>query len=286
MRGLQFDPPEAFGRIRIVLMQPSHPGNVGAAARAMRVMGLGQMVVVDPRFPDVLQSPDALAFASGAVDVLERACVCATLEEALEPVSYAIAVSASSREFGPQPQPPWVLAGEAFKELARDPAHQVAFVFGPERTGLSIESVSRCHALVSIPTAPGYGSLNLAQSVQVIAYALSCESVTAQTDQASDDRRETSALQRPPIPWQGRIASHEAVERVFEHLERSMIGIGFIDPRHPKKLMPRLRRLLSRTRLEVEEVDILRGICTQIDRQVEMARRETRSAADASSNPD
>ena len=262
MHGLQFDPPEAFSRIRFVLVQPSHPGNVGATARAMRVMGLEQLVLVDPRFPDVLSNPDALAFASNATDVLARGRVVPTLEDALAPVSFAIAVSASSREFGATPQPPAVLAREALHELSRDASHQVAFVFGPERTGLSIESVGRCQAVVSIPTVPGYGSLNLAQSVQVLAYALSCEASTPID---------------PNLPWQGRYASHEAVERVFEHLERSMVAIAFIDPRHPKKLMPRLRRLLSRTRLEVEEVDILRGICTQIDRQVallEKARRE------------
>ena len=262
MHGLQFDPPEAFSRIRFVLVQPSHPGNVGATARAMRVMGLTNLVLVDPRFPDVLSQPDAVAFASNATEVLEQARVFASLEDALAPVSFAVAVSAASREFGQSPQPPQALAGQALRELALHTDHQVAFVFGPERTGLSIESVGRCQAVVSIPTAPGYGSLNLAQAVQVMAYALSCEA---------------SAPIDPDLPWQGRLASHEATERVFEHLERSMIAIGFIDPRYPKKLMPRLRRLLSRTRLEVEEVDILRGICTQIDRQVallEKARRE------------
>jgi len=245
-----------------VLVQPSHPGNVGATARAMRVMGLEQLVLVDPRFPDVLSNPDALAFATNATAVLAQAQVVASLEEALAPVSFAVAVSAASREFGASPQPPQALARQALHELAVEGDHQVAFVFGTERTGLSIESVGRCQAVVSIPTAPGYGSLNLAQSVQVMAYALSCEA---------------SSPIDPDLPWQGRLASHEAVERVFEHLERSMVAIGFIDPRYPKKLMPRLRRLLSRTRLEVEEVDILRGICTQIDRQAALlqeARRE------------
>ena len=262
MHGLQFDPPEAFSRIHFVLVQPSHPGNVGATARAMRVMGLERLILVDPRFPDVLSHPDAIAFASNATGVLARAQVHATLDEALAPVSFAVAVSAASREFGASPQTPQTLVRQALHELSSDTAQEVAFVFGPERTGLSIESVGRCQAVVSIPTAPGYGSLNLAQSVQVMAYALASEASTPID---------------PDLPWQGRLASHEAVERVFEHLERSMVAIGFIDPRYPKKLMPRLRRLLSRTRLEMEEVDILRGICTQIDRQVallEKARRE------------
>lgn len=262
MHGLQFDPPEAFSRIRFVLVQPSHPGNVGATARAMRVMGLEEMVLVDPRFPDVLSHPDAIAFASNATGVLARARVYATLEEALAPVSFAVAVSASSREFGATPQTPSAAAREALRELSINGVHQAAFVFGPERTGLSIESVGRCQAVTSIPTAPGHGSLNLAQAVQVMAYTLSCEVATPIA---------------PDLPWQGRLATHEAVERLFEHLERSMVAIEFIDPHHPKKLMPRLRRLLSRTRLEIEEVDILRGICTQIDRQaalLDKARRQ------------
>ncbi len=261
MRGLRFQPPESFGRIRFVLVQPSHPGNVGAAARAMGVMGLSRLVVVQPRFADVLAHPDAIAFASAGAGILAKGLRCESLEEALEGVSLAVAVSASPREFGPVPQPPEAVAAMMFRELESDAAHEVALVFGPERTGLSIEATQRCQALVSIPTASGDGSLNLAQAVQVLAYALSMQAGSA--DASSAD-----------LPYAGRLASHEATERLFEHLERSMVAIGFIDPDHPKKLMPRLRRLLSRTRLEQEEVDLLRGICTQIDRQVRAASRE------------
>lgn len=261
MHGLQFEPPEAFRRIRFVLVQPSHPGNVGATARAMRTMGLRRLVLVDPRFPDVLEHRDALAFASNSAEVLEEAHCVASLEQALEGVSLAVAVSAASREFGPMPQAPASLAPWALAELAADPAHELAVVFGPERTGLSIESVQRCQALISIPTAPGHESLNLAQSVQVMAYALACAA-----------HQELPAV--GSLPWVGKLASHEALEGLFAHLERSMVAIGFIDPRHPKKLMPRLRRLLSRSRLEVEEVDILRGICTQIDKHAQAGDRE------------
>jgi tRNA/rRNA methyltransferase len=261
MHGLQFVPPQAFQRIRFVLVQPSHPGNVGATARAMSTMGLERLVLVEPRFPDVLEHPDALAFASGAGEILAGARRLSSLEEALEGVSLAVAVSAASREFGPMPEPPGVVAQRALAELSAHPDHELALVFGPERTGLSIEAVQRCQALVSIPTAPGHESLNLAQSVQVMAYTLACAA-----------HQDLPALQS--VPWAGRLANHEALEGLFAHLERSMVAIGFIDPRHPKKLMPRLRRLLSRARLEVEEVDILRGICTQIDKQVQAASRE------------
>ena len=261
MHGLQFEPPEAFRRIRFVLMRPSHPGNVGATARAMRTMGLERLVLVDPRFPDVLTRPDALAFASNSADILANAHCFPDLEAALSGVSLAVAVSAASREFGPIPQSPASLAPRVLTELAAHPAHEIAVVFGPERTGLSIEAVQRCQALVSIPTAPGHESLNLAQSVQVMAYALACAA-----------HQEQPALDT--LPWVGRLASHEALEGLYAHLERSMIAIAFIDPRHPKKLMPRLRRLLSRARLEVEEVDILRGICTQIDKLAQADRGE------------
>lgn len=261
MHGLHFVPPEVFQRIRFVLVQPSHPGNVGAAARAMRTMGLERLVVVAPRFPNVLGHPDALAFASNSADVLASGRICASLDAALEGVSCAVAISAAAREFGPVPESPGTLAPRALAELAAHAEHELALVFGPERTGLSVEAVQRCQALVSIPTAPGHESLNLAQSVQVMAYALAC---AAHQDLPSVDA----------LPWVGRLASHDALEGLFAHFERSMVTLGFIDPLHPKKLMPRLRRLLSRARLEVEEVDILRGICTQIDKQAQAGRRE------------
>jgi len=289
MKGLHFTVPGWYERILFVLVRPSHPGNVGAAARAMRVMGLARLVVVEPRFPGVLAHPDAIAFASGAVDLLGQALEVATLEEAIEDVSLAIAVSAQGREFGPQPLAPERIVEQARAELASDVAHRVAFVFGTERTGLSIEEVSRCQALLAIPTAPGYGSLNIAQAVQVLGFALAQR---ARADQgqleisqwvgpvAAQDEHPDGAHDRPlrPEPRAAhdrplrseagapRYATQQHVAALFEHLEQALIDIEFVDPRHPKKLMPRLRRLLSRTRLEIEEVDLLRGICTQMQK--------------------
>jgi TrmH family RNA methyltransferase len=140
-------------------------------------------------------------------------------------------------------------------ELAASSAHRVAFVFGTERTGLSIAEVSLCQALLAIPTAPGYGSLNLAQAVQVVGFAI------AQQARAEQGLPETIAGDAP------RYATQQHVAALFEHLEQALIDIEFVDPRHPKKLMPRLRRLLGRTRLEIEEVDLLRGICTQMQKK-------------------
>lgn len=220
----------------------------------MRVMGLGQLVVVEPRFPGVLSHPDAIAFASGAVDLLEAGREVGSLDEAIAEVSLAVAVSAEGREFGPQPQAPEAIVDLIRAELALSQAHQVALVFGTERTGLSIVEVSRCQALLAIPTAPGYGSLNLAQAVQVVAFALAQGARHSMPDSALE------AIQAP------RHASQQQVTALFEHLEQALIDIEFVDPRHPKKLMPRLRRLFARTRLESEEVDLLRGICTQIQK--------------------
>lgn len=260
MRGLSFQVPTPFSRIDIVLVRPSHPGNVGAAARAMRVMGLRNLIVVEPRDPQVLGHADARAFASGAVAVLERARVVSTLPEALAATTLAVAVSAAGREFGPVPRPPEALAAQALVELGADPLARVAFVFGPERTGLSIEDTQKCQALLSIPTDPECSSLNLAQAVQVVSFSLAAAARAASGADAV-------------LPYEGRPASHQGVEGLLAHLERAMVAIDFIDPRHPKKLMPRLRRLFARARLEVEEVDLLRGVCTQIDKLVERSGR-------------
>lgn len=243
--------PEPLARVCVVLVEPSHPGNVGAAARAMRVMGLRALTLVAPRIADALRDPQASAFASGANDVLERARVVGSLDEAIAGATLAVAVSADAREFGPLPLTPEELAPKVLEELAAHPDHRVALVFGNERTGLSIDQAARCELLCSIPGDPDYHSLNLAQAVQVLAYVLR---------RAADGQ--TPA---PAAPTGARHASHVAIEGLFVHLERALLAIGFLDPAHPKKLMPRLRRLFARTRLEVEEVDLLRGVCTMAE---------------------
>jgi len=244
--------PPWLTRVRFVLVGTSHPGNVGAAARAMRVMGLRELVLVTPRSERIARHPEAVARASGALDVLEYAQVVESLAQALAPCSLAGAVSADTREFGPVPQPPEEVAALAFDEANADASARVAFVFGAERNGLSIESVGLCQRVCSIPGGTDYASLNLAQAVQIVAYCL----------------RAHERLHAPaPTPASdARFAVHEQIEALHAHLERALVRIGFLDPRHPKKLMPRLRRLFSRTRLEVEEVELLRGVCTQIEK--------------------
>jgi tRNA/rRNA methyltransferase len=150
---------------RFVLVQPSHPGNVGAAARAMKVMGFDDLVLVNPRFADVLCQQDAVAMASGATDVLARARIVGSLAEALDGVSYVCATAMTPRDFGPPTHAPRAL----FESFGADRPH-IGFVFGSERYGLSNDDVYRCHACLSIPSHPDYGSLNLAKAVKLIAY--------------------------------------------------------------------------------------------------------------------
>lgn len=229
---------------RFVLMHTSHPGNVGAAARAMKVMGFADLVLVQPRFADVLSHEDTVAMASGAADVLTRARIVGSLAEALDGITYACATAMTPRDFGP----PTFAPRDRFATLAGEGQH-VAFVFGSERYGLANEDVWRCHACLSIPTHPDYGSLNLAQAVQLIAYdwrqALGGFAVTPRT---ADPERATLA---------------EAIG-ALEHWQAVLQQIGFLDPASPKRLMPRLQQLLNRAQLTREEVHILRGIARAV----------------------
>lgn len=245
--------------MEFVLVATSHPGNVGAAARAMRAMGLRRLVLAAPRDPQVCIHPEAIARASRADDVLAAARIVPSLAQALAASTLAIAVSAETREFGPPAQTPEACVRLAREELAADPSHRVSFVFGAERTGLSIEEAGMCQALCSIPGEADYQSLNLAQAVQVIAYCLRAQAGAVQG---------ACGAEAPASPH----ATLAQVEALHEHLERALSGIGFLDPRRPKKLMPRLRRLFARARLETEEVAILRGICTRIERLTRASR--------------
>ncbi|HWI12247.1 MAG TPA: RNA methyltransferase, partial [Burkholderiaceae bacterium] len=209
---------------RFILIGTSHAGNVGAAARAIKVMGFADLVLVAPRFDDVLRQADALAMASGATDVLERARVVPTLADALEGVTYACATAMTPRDFGPPTRAP----RELFGELATG-AHRVAFVFGSERFGMSNDDVYRCHVCLSIPTVAEYGSLNLAQAVQLLAY---------------DWRQALGGFPVQPRTHDARRADAVAVQGVLDHWQRTLVDIDFLDPAVPRKLMPRLQQLL------------------------------------------
>jgi tRNA/rRNA methyltransferase len=230
--------------IRIVLCGTAHPANIGAAARAMKTMGLARLHLVAPaRFPD----PQAEWLASGAANVLRRAKVCATLDEALSGVVFSVACTARTRELAV----PMVTAREAAARLIRRArGGPVALVFGNETFGLTGEEVGKCRLLATIPADSRYPSLNLGAAVQVFCYELR---------QAVQGDRAPRAKQPPPVP-------HEDVERFLAYLERTMIETGFLDPKHPKRLLPRLRRLFSRAQLEKDEVNILRGLIETLRR--------------------
>ena len=232
---------------RFVLLNTSHAGNVGAAARAMKVMGFSDLVLVQPRFADVLVHPEAVAMASGAADVLVRARVVPSLAEALEGISWACATAMTPRDFGP----PTAAPRQHFAELANS-AHRVALVFGPERTGMCNDDVYRCHACISIPAHPDYGSLNLAQAVQVMAY---------------EWRMAQGGYPVQPRTQDAQLADGAAVQGLLEHWRSVLEGIGFLDPVAPKKLMPRLNQLINRAQLTAEEVHILRGLARTVAQQ-------------------
>lgn len=235
--------PLALDRIRVVLSRTSHPGNIGAAARAMKTMGLSRLWLVSPdSFPD----PVADARASGADDVLCAAQVVASLSEALVGTVFAAAVTARRRELSM----PRMHAREAAVELVdRCRDGEVALVFGNETSGLTNEEVGLCSLPVTIPTNPDFSSLNLGAAVQLLCYEV-----------------RMAALQPPP-PDDPRpeFATHDQFEGFIAHLERAVTASGFHDPANPKRLLPRMRRMFNRIRLEKEEVAILRGMLTTFE---------------------
>ena len=231
-------------KTRFILINTSHAGNVGAAARAMKVMGFDDLVLVAPRWPNVLAREETIQRASGALDVLKNARIVATLDEALDGVSHLCATAMTPRDFGP----PTFAPREHFEAIA--PAiESVGFLFGSERFGMSNEDVYRCHAALTIPTNPSFGSLNLGAAIQVIAYEwrMALGGFGAPSPAATDDR---------PEP----LADAQAVAGMLSHWERALVDIGFLDPAAPKKLMPRLNQLFNRAQLTPEEIHILRGV--------------------------
>lgn len=243
--------PIALAHVRIVLVRTTHPGNIGAAARAMLTMGLERLVLVSPRcHPDA----DAEARAAGAKWVLDRARVVGSLDEALAGCTSAIGLSARPRELVAEV----VSIREAAQHAVSQAHHaEVGLVFGTEMSGLSNDELARCDVVATIPTNRQYGSLNLAAAVQVAAYELR---LAAQGD---------VVWRAPRFP----AATREEIEALYEHATRTLTALRFLDPRMPRRLLPRLRRLFARTGLEHEEVNILRGILARIDQLLDGTHR-------------
>ena len=232
--------------IRIVLVGTTHPGNIGATARAMKNMGLSDLALVNPRF---FPHEEATARASGATDILDNALVVATLADALTDCVYVAGASARARTISWPSMGPRDCAERMINESENG---KVAAVFGPEKTGLHNDDLDLCHTLLTIPTAPGFSSLNVAMAVQVLTYELRVASLL--------DAGPAFESEAPP-------ATSEEMEHYYTHLERVLQDIHFLDPQNPRHLMRRLRRLFIRARPDKNEVNILRGILTAIDQK-------------------
>lgn len=242
-------------RTRFILIETSHPGNVGAAARALKVMGFDDMVLVAPRYANVLRKEETIQRASGANDVLDKTRIVSTLEEALDGISHVCATAMTPRDFGPPTRSPRehfdLLLGRSLTKTASEivktteAISSIGFLFGSERFGMKNEDVYKCHVALSIPTNPDFGSLNLAAALQLVAYewrlALGGFPVASPTGESG-------------------LADAAQVAGLLGHLEQALIEIGFLDPEAPKKLMPRLNQLFNRANLTPEEIHILRGV--------------------------
>ena len=225
-------------RVAVVLARPSHPGNIGAAARAMKTMGFADLVLVAPRhFPD----PDATAMAAGAADLLEGARVYAGLDAALADRVLAVGFSARGRDLSHGVEALRDAAHGILDAATRGP---VALVFGNETSGLTNAELARCQQMVSVPANPAYSSLNLAAAVQVACYELAV----------------CAGAFPPPASKAREPATREDVEGFFAQLESTALASGFLDPANPGRFMERMRRLLARAGLEREEVKLLRGL--------------------------
>lgn len=229
-------------RIRIVLVNTSHPGNIGSAARAMKTMGLSQLVLVGPKqFPHGL----ATGLAANADDLLTKASVVETLDEGLKGCGLVLGTSARVRSLSLELVTPEQAAHEA---LGRAVQADVAIVFGREDAGLTNAEIQRCHAHICIPGNPDYNVLNLAQAVQIICYAF-----------------HKATLSDSPFPnYQETLAPPEDVQRLYVHMQKALEALAFYDPANAKQLMPRLKRMFSRIQLEKREISILRGALTAI----------------------
>lgn len=225
---------------RIVLINTSHPGNIGSAARAMKTMGFSDLVLVQPkRFPAV----EAEYMAAGAEDVVANAKVVQTLDEAISDCTLILGTSARDRSL------PWPLINPSeAADIVLQEQGKTAILFGREDKGLKNEELQRCHYHVQIPANPDYSSLNLGAAVQVITYQIRMNSL--------------QSTERPDLSqgYDAEVADDKTMEGFFQHLDQTLQQMKFISPEHPNRIMPRLRRVFHRSKPDVTEIDILRGI--------------------------
>ena len=264
-------------KTRFILINTSHAGNVGGTARAMKTMGFDDLVLVAPRWANVLRREETIQRASGALDVLNNARIVETLEEALDGVAHLCATAMTPRDFGPPTRSPrahfaellgapGVLSeNEQIASVEQGPRpDSIAFLFGSERFGMQNEDVYRCHVALSIPSDPQFGSLNLAAAVQLIAY---------------DWREALGGFAVQSATAEPQLADAAAVAGMLRHWEGALTDIGFLDPASPKKLMPRLNQLFNRAQLSPEEIHILRGVAKAMSQKALLAAGKTTAPA-------
>ena len=242
--------PEVPELLRWVLVETSHPGNVGSAARALKTMGFSDLRLVKPKIQGIAQESEAIALASGAGDILESSQEIDSLESAIQGCSLVLGLTSRDREFGP-PALDWPSARTLVKETLHTQG-KVALLFGPERTGLDNDHLALCTHRVWLDANPAYPSLNLAQALMVCAYSL------------REDLLTDSNTMKPTKGEMADFADPAAVAAMLEHWQQGLEAIGYLDPANPKKLMPRLQALFARSRLHKEEIDLLRGIAKQM----------------------
>lgn len=249
-------------KTRFILIETSHAGNVGAAARALKTMGFDDMVLVRPRWANVLRREETIQRSSGAHDVLANCRIVDKLDEALDGITHLCATAMTPRDFGPPTRSPREHLQSLPQTLEHEEAQGVAFLFGSERFGMSNEDVYRCHVALSIPTNPQFGSLNLASAIQLVAY---------EWRMALGGFGVQSPVAATPV----KPADAKAVAGLLAHWQEALVAVDFLDPEAPKKLMPRLNQLLNRAGLAEEEVHILRGVAKAMIQTAQKAKAQS-----------
>jgi tRNA/rRNA methyltransferase len=259
-------------KTRFILINTSHAGNVGAAARALKTMGFDDMVLVAPRWANVLRREETIQRASGANDVLDKCRIVETLDEALDGMTHLCATAMTARDFGPPTRAPREhLEAFAARNVAAnrtdDSAGEtidsidtgIAFLFGSERYGMKNEDVYRCHVALQIPTNPKFGSLNLASAIQLIAYEWQLIQAKVWPEYPITDAAN-------PHVESKKMADAKQIAGLLKHWEEMMLEIGYLDPNLPMKLLPRMQQIFNRAQLRDEEINILRGIARAAQR--------------------
>nr|WP_221799885.1 RNA methyltransferase [Oceanobacter mangrovi] len=267
--------------IDIVMVNTTHAGNIGAAARAMKNMGIGQLVLVDPI---AAIDDEAIARASRADDVLHRVRIVATLEEAIADSALVVGTSARSRHI------PWPLmtprqCGSSVARVANT-GSRVSLVFGRESRGLTNEELHLCHAHVHIPTEESFSSLNVAQAIQVLCYEMRLAAIEAAAQAGTQLQSESAPVmgQRWGVDWDHPPATHQQLNGMIQHLEETLVDIGFLDPNTPKQLMTRIRRLFQRAEPDQMEINILRGMFASVRQQARQLQTQQKKQASAATS--